>query len=83
MTPVRLLVIGFLLFLGSAWSFLCMWAGADLGCQRCDCKYRLLEGPMDCRWPAWWGLAFEVLFVLSLVAAGWAAAKWWKGRPGE
>jgi hypothetical protein len=72
-TPGRLLLVGFVLFLGSAFAFVGMWGGADLGCQRCDCRYRLLEGPLDCRWPAWWGLASQVLFALSIGAVVWAA----------
>jgi hypothetical protein len=82
-TPGRLLLVGFVLFLSSAVSFVCMWAGADLGCQRCDCRYRLLEGPLDCRWPAWWGLASLVLFVLSIGTVVWAAAVGWRRSRAE
>ncbi len=77
LTPRRLLIVSLVLLLASAWSFLSMWAGADLGCMDCDCRFRLWEGPAYCRWPAWWGLAWEVLFVLS---AGCASLAWVKVR---
>lgn len=77
-TPGRLLLVGFVLFLGSAFAFVGMWAGADLGCQRCDCRYRLLEGPLDCRWPAWWGVASLILFALSIGGVVWAALVAWR-----
>lgn len=68
------------LFAGSGVSFLFTWAGADLGCVRCDCRFRLLEGPWECRWPAVYSVVADTLFLMGVGAVVWTMTSGWCAR---
>ena len=66
--PKRLALVGTLLLVASGVALVSMWAGADLGCVRCDCRFELFTGPLECRWPAWWSVLTGVLFIAGAAA---------------
>ncbi len=78
--PFFWLVLGVAGLICSGLFLVLMIPGASLACVRCNCTYSLFAQNPDCRWPAVWGLLFDVSLGIGVLGFLIATILWFRQR---